>query len=589
VRGAVLIALAVGSVPLSVVAYRIQVDDLGSPHSWAAMIVVVAWSFLIAGLVAWWRRPTNRLGVLLAAAGIALLLRQLRYSHDALLFTVFFAFGELAYALVGHSVLAYPSGRVSDRLERALVRVGYATVLAVPFATLLVYDSTRPLPPVFFDPKRRESLLLIAGDGHLAALLQKGLILALYGVLSTLFIVLIARRLIGATRRARRILAPLLLAAVAIALRAVFQCIFTFVDRPFAADYLFWWQVVAFTAVPLALLAGLLRARLARATVGDLVLELEHTPPQGLRGALARAFDDPTLEVAFWLPERRGYADAAGRPVELPADGAGRAVTLLDHEGEPLAALVHDRSLLDEPRLVQSAGAAARMALENARLQADMRAQLAKVQESRVRIVAAADEERRRIERDIHDGAQQRLVALGLQLRTAQRRLGAAADPEVDRLIAETVDQLQGAVEELRELARGVHPAILTEDGLAAALESLASRTPFPVELDVAEERLPPQVEATAYFLACEALANVVKHANASKATIRAGRRNGLLVVEVSDDGVGGVDAEAGSGLRGLADRVEALGGRLRIDSPPGGGTRIGGEIPCAVEALPSG
>jgi signal transduction histidine kinase len=204
------------------------------------------------------------------------------------------------------------------------------------------------------------------------------------------------------------------------------------------------------------------------------------------------------------------------------------------------------------------------------------------VQESRVRIVAAADEERRRIERDIHDGAQQRLVALALQLRSAQRQLGNRSDPEIDRLLAEAVGELQVAVEELRELARGVHPAILTEDGLGAALESLAGRTPLPVELDVTDGRLPPQIEATAYFVACEALANVVKHAHASRAAVSARRRNGLLVVEIEDDGVGGARAANGSGLSGLADRVEALGGRLVVESPSGAGTRVVGEIPCA-------
>jgi signal transduction histidine kinase len=379
------------------------------------------------------------------------------------------------------------------------------------------------------------------------------------------------------------LLAPLLLGAVVFALRAVFEGIFTFVERPSAVvyDYLLWWQLVGFVALPLALLAGMLRARLARAGIGELVLELERAPPHGFRDALARALGDPTLEVAFWLPERRGFVDAAGRHVELPAEDGRRAVTRIEHDGEPLAALVHDATLGDEPKLLHASGAAVRLALENAHLQAEMRAQLVRVQESRGRIVAAADDERRRIERDIHDGAQQRLVALGLQLRSAQRQLGSAAAPELDRLLAEAVDELQVAVEELRELARGVHPAILTEEGLAAALDSLGSRTPISVSLEVADGRLPPGVEATAYFVVCEALANVVKHAEATKATIRAERRNGILVVEVSDDGVGGAHAGSGSGLRGLADRVEALGGRLVIESPAGGGTRIVGEIPC--------
>ena len=578
------LAIVLAGLGLGVIAYRVQIDNLNilgpfttPTRAWA--IVTVAWAFLFAGLVAWTRRPGNFVGPLMLAAGFALLLRQLRYSHDPLLFTVFFALGELAYALVGHSVLAYPSGRVTDRAERALVKVGYATVLIVPLVTLFFYDASKPL--LFFDPTPRSSELLVSGSDQMVELLQKGLVIWLYGVLATLFIVLILRRLVSATPRARRILAPLLLAAVAIALRAVFECVFTFVDRPFAYDYVFWWQIIAFIALPIALMAGLLRARLAQATVGDLVLELEMTEPQGIRDALARALGDPTLEVAFWLPERREFADAAGRPVELP-EGGGRAVTKLDQDGEPVAALIHDPSLLDEPELVRAAGAAARLALQNARLQAEMRAQLQKVQESRGRIVAAADDERRRIERDLHDGAQQRLVALALQLRIAQRRPGEHADPEVDRLLAAAVDELQAAVNELRELARGVHPAILTEEGLAAALDSLASRCPLPVSLEVLDARLPPEVEATAYFVACEALANVVKHAEASKATISAWRQNGSLMIEVEDDGIGGARTEDGSGLRGLTDRVEALGGRLTIQSPVGGGTRIVGEIPCA-------
>jgi len=577
-------ALFPAALALGVVAYRIQIDNLGAATTPARSlaIVAVAWAFVGAGLVAWARRPGNRLGPLMTAAGFALLLRQLRYSHDPVLFTVFFALSELSYALVAHSVLAYPSGRVVGRPERALVKVGYASMLLFPLAILLVFDATRPLR--FLDPTPRDSLLLVWANGALAVDLQKAFVVFVWGVLATCFIVLVLRRLARATPRARRILAPLLLAAVVFALRAVFECVITFAERPseILYVYLFWWQVAGFVALPLALLAGMLRARLARAGVAELVLELERAPPQGLRDALARALGDPTLEVALWLPEREEYVDAGGRPVTLPEEGGARTVTLLEHEGEPVAAIVHDATLVDEPELLRASGAAARLALENARLQAEMRAQLAEVQRSRARIVAAADEERRRIERDLHDGAQQRLVALALELRTAQRRLGGSTDPELEQILAEAVGELQAAVDDLRELARGVHPAILTEDGLAAALESLSSRTPVPVTVDACGDRLPPQVEATAYFVACEALANVVKHAGASHAAVTAVRRNGMLVIQVEDDGVGGAHADGGSGLRGLADRVEALGGRLVVVSPAGGGTRVVGEIPCA-------
>ena len=571
------IALVVAGAALGIGAYYAQTNALNSPH--AAAQVAVGWAYLIAGVIAWDRRPANRMGRLMVLTGLALLARQVQYSNNAFLFTVCFILGDLGYALVGHSALAYPTGRVKDRAERALVVAGYTTALVFPLLAALFYGGTSPL--LYFGRLSRDSLINVTDDGHVVELLQKTEIVVFFGVLATLFIVLIARRLWLATPRMRRVLAPLLLAAVAAGLRAIFECVFTFVDRPFAADYLFWWQFVAFFALPIALLAGLLQARLARAGVGDLVVELEHARPQELRDALARTLGDPALDVAFWLPERGTYADADGRAVELPRDGT-RAVTYLDHDGEPLAAIVHDPSLLEEPKLVRAAGAAARLALENAQLQAETRAQLAQVKESRIRIVAAADEERKRIERDLHDGAQQRLAALALQLRTAQRRLDSReADPAVEALLESAVLELQAANAELRELVRGVYPAILTEEGLAAALESLALRNPFPIDLDVIEGRLPPRVEATAYFVTCEGLANVAKHAQATKASVCIARHDGLLAVEIADDGVGGARPLENSGLNGLVDRVEALGGTLQVESPPGGGTRLCAEIPC--------
>jgi signal transduction histidine kinase len=570
-------ALLLAGAALGVGAYDAQINALNRPHG--AAQVAVGWAYLVAGLIAWDRRPANRMGRLMVLTGFALLARQLRYSDNAFLFTVCFILGDVGYALVGHSALAYPTGRVKDRAERTLVIAGYTTVLVFSLLAALFYGGTSPL--LYFGRLSRNSLINVTNDGHVVELLQKAEEVVFFGVLATLFIVLIVRRFWLATPRMRRILAPLALAAIAFGLRAITECVFTFVDRPFAADYLFWWQFVAIFALPIALVAGLLRARLARAGVGDLVVQLEHARPQELRDALARTLGDPALEVAFWLPERKSYADAGGHLVELPRDGA-RAVTYLDHEGDPLAAIVHDPSLLEEPKLIRAAGAAARLALENAQLQAETRAQLEQVKESRVRIVAAADEERKRIERDLHDGAQQRLAALALQLRTAQRRLDSReADPAVEVLLESAVLELQAANEELRELVRGVYPAVLTEEGLSAALESLALRNPFPIELDVLEGRLPPRVEATAYFVTCEGLANVTKHAQATRASVFIARRNGLLAIEIADDGVGGAQPLENSGLSGLADRVEALGGRLHVASPAGGGTRLLAEIPC--------
>ncbi len=571
--------LAVG---VAVLAYHVQMDNLGryTTSGRSLAIVAIGLAFVAAGTIAWSRTFPNRLGPLMILTGFALFARQFRYSHDDLVFTFFFVLGDVSYAMAGHVALAYPSGRVRDKWELWLVRAGYASAVVFPLLILFFYGGTQRLHQ--FDPSSRHSLLLINADDSLALHLQEAFVALFYGLLAGLFVALIFRRLWRATPRGRRILAPLLLAAAVAALRAVLECIFTFVDRPPAIAYneLFWWEVIGFIAVPIALVDGLLRARFAHAGVGDLMVELERTPPQRLGDALARALKDRTLEIAFWLPQSREYVDTNGCTVHLPTDG-GRAVTKLDNDGAPVAALIHDPSLLDDPTLIDAAGAAARISLENARLHAETRAQLAQVQQSRARIVTAADEERRRIERDIHDGAQQRLVALGLQLRTAQRVRG-AADPELDRLLDATVKELQVAVNELRELARGVHPAVLTEDGLGAALESLVARTPFPVTLSTFDERVPAPVEATAYFVASEALANVTKHAQASKASVTAARRDGTVEIVVEDDGIGGARADGGSGLRGLADRIEALGGRLTIESPAGGGTRIVGEIPCA-------
>jgi signal transduction histidine kinase len=573
-----------GGIALGLVAYDVQIDNLGAGTTSlkAAAGVIAAWSFLAAGVAAWTRRPGNLLGPIMVATCFALLARQLRYSHDALFFTVFFALGELGYALVAHSALAYPWGHVRDKEERTFLKLTYATVLAFPIAILLFHDGVTRLR--YFDPFPRESAISVTGDPGITGFLQDAYAVIAYGGLAVAFIVLVARKLWLAAPRTRRILAPLLLAGVVLALFALYNGVVAFVSPvpDFVAHNVFWWQITALIALPFALFVGLIRARLAHASIGDLVLRLENVTPAGIRDELATALRDPTLEVFFWLPERSGFVDVHGLPVELPEEGPTRAVTMLEHEGEPLAAVVHDPILRDEPELIDVAAAAARLALENARLQAEVQAQLVKVKESRARIVAAEDEQRRKIERAIHDGAQGRLVALGMELKSAQRRIDGKSNPEIERLLEDAAGELQVAVEELRDLARGIHPGILTQGGLEVALGALAARASVPVTVDTQLERVGPEIEVTAYYVVSEALANITKHAGASRAAVSARLDHGLLVVEVSDDGVGGASEDGGTGLRGLADRVEAQGGRLRIISPPGEGTRVIGEIPCA-------
>jgi signal transduction histidine kinase len=338
---------------------------------------------------------------------------------------------------------------------------------------------------------------------------------------------------------------------------------------------------LALAGIPVAFLLGLLRTQLARAGVADLVVALGGPlAPGALRDALARALHDPTLTVAYWLPGDERHVDAGGRTVILPA-GPERAVTEVQREGRRIAALIHDPALDDEPELVASAGAAAALALENERLHAELRARLEELHASRARIVEAADDERRRIERDLHDGTQQRLVSIAMTLGLAESRLEhdpAAVGPLLDQARA----ALSDALSELRELSQGIHPGILSERGLRAALEELAYGARVPLELDVdLPGRLPEPVEAAAYFVVSAALTNVAKHAGASSVRVRVARANGCAVVEVADDGVGGADGARGTGLRGLGDRVDALGGRLVVVSPAGRGTVLQAEIPC--------
>jgi signal transduction histidine kinase len=569
--------LALGGALFGLYGYHLLRHDLHSPVANAVASIAVAWAFLAAGIVAWARRPASRMGLLMVVVAFWLLERKLQYSHESVQFTLGFLFGELGFtAAFAHAVLAYPTGRLRTRFERVFIAGGYVIVIAFSFAQLLFLDPAQKCvwSKAYCAEGSPTNLLLVHADTDVFESIRAVYRFGVYGVLALVFITLIARRVQAASPAGRRLLFPMMLGALVEGTYGIWQAVHVLTSGG-SDDLLYWWQIGGQFAVAIALLVGLLAAELARGTVADLVVELSHVPPGEVRNALARTLHDDSLQVAYWLPMRRVYVDEAGRPVDLPGDG--RAVTKLDD----IAAIVHDPEL--DPELVEAAGAAARLALHNARLQADVSAQLAKVQESRRRIVAAGDEERRKIERDLHDGAQQRLVALALELRIAQRQVG-DDNPELEGVLGRAVAELQVAVEELRELARGVHPAVLTEEGLAGALESLAARTPLPVKIDAApEERLPSEIEAAAYFVVCEAIANAVKHAHASQIRVSAQRGNGTLVIEVEDDGVGGAHENGtGSGLRGLVDRVEAHGGTLRIESESGEGTKVVGELPCA-------
>jgi signal transduction histidine kinase len=315
-----------------------------------------------------------------------------------------------------------------------------------------------------------------------------------------------------------------------------------------------------------------------QATVTGLVVDLgAGSEPATLRERLAQALGDRSLVVGYRLPERGVYVDDRGETVELPSEDGDRRVTIVREDGEPVAALIHEAAAVADPELLDSVAAAARIAVANARLQDEVRRQVVELEASRRRIVEAGDAQRRRLESALREGAERRLVHVEALLAESG---GDANGAGFAAMLAETQAELERARSELGEFARGIHPRVLTEGGLPAALRDLADRSGVPVELEAPEERFPAPVEAAAYFVCSEALTNVGKYAHASRAIVEVAQADGKLVVSVADDGEGGASLDHGSGLRGLADRVEALGGQLSVTSPPGEGTRLVAELP---------
>jgi signal transduction histidine kinase len=538
--------------------------DLQSNHEQdrglvAAVDLLVGWSFIGTGLFAWWRRPLNHTGVLMTALGFAWFAQTLSAANSEVLFTIGIALDSLFPSIAGHLLLAFPSGRLEGRAARWTVAGGYfvATVLQVPS---LLFEAE--------EPDDLHSFLVAHPDQPLSDRLDALQYLGGVAFAAASFVI-VTRRWRAASRPQRQVLAPVLWTGGGALLAFLIAKGFDAAGSPQHGLELLSEALLA--TVPFGFLVGLLRSRLAQgAAMSELIGRLGDAPePEALRAALADALGDPSLALAYWLPESGRFVDAEGRPVELP-DGW----TEVTAAGERIGAIVHDASLDDEPQLVRAAGAAAALALENQRLSAELRARIEELRASRARIVAAGDTERRRLERDLHDGAQARLVALAMKLRLARRR--ADDGSPVAALLDESSADLQESLDELRELARGIHPAVLTDRGLGPALRGLADRAPLPVELagDPPED-LPAPVATAIYFVVAEALTNVAKYARASEAVVRVERANGRIVVEVADDGIGGATADGGSGLRGLTDRLAAFDGRLELDSPPGGGTRL--------------
>ena len=786
----------------------------------AILMAIGGLLFVAGGLVTRYRRPGHRMGLVMIVAGFAWFLGSFTQSNIPVVFSLGTVLNDLPWAFFALLVVAYPTGRLEDAASKTIV-AGAFFVAGVLRPAWVLFNDLRQT-----HPKAPDNVFLIEHRSALSEAIETALQVGALVLIAAAIVVLV-RRWRAANAPRRRTLGPAYLAFGATIILLATALVLQALDV--AANELVQWAALgALLSVPLSFAVGLLRTRLARANVGTLVLELgEVRESRDIRDAIARALGDPSVEVVYWIPESSWYVDAEGKPLPQPDESDGRRAKVVERRGKPVAAIIHDESLGDDPELLDAIAAAAALALENEqrvaalaesegrhrallealpdlmlrmskggiyldyqgnegdlaappeeligrsihdvlppdaaaaimrcverlstgsvqsveyqlrigplnrhfearivasspdevllivrdisdrkrsevqlrRLQDELRRRLdelgrerdfvrdvvqaapslfclvdkdgrivrfnrsleetigigdddhvhgelfwevfvapeerddvrrnfherpgenetrwvtadgrpitvawrvtplvdeaseprflitgmdvterkrqeEEIRSSRARIVEAASAERRRLERNLHDGAQQRLVSISLFLRLADGKV--QIDPEgAEQLLRQAGDELSRALEELRELARGIHPAILTDRGLEPALQSLVLRSPVPVTLaEAPEERLPENVEAAAYYVVAEALTNVAKYSQASAATVRVTRDNGRAVVEVADDGVGGADPTAGSGLRGLADRVEALDGRLAVASRPGGGTTVRAEIP---------
>jgi len=546
----------------------------GDSPALAVFTIVAGVSFVAAGLVASSQRRERWTGALMLGAGFALFAVTLIQANRSLPFTVGLTVAVFPAAVLANLVLAFPDGRLHSHWERVIVAAAYLNAIVVQLLMLMFM----PIEAVGGCPCPR-NLLFVRDDMsvHMRLMsIERYIGLAVAGGV----VIVLAQRWRLASAPLRRALFPILISGgIAMGLWAAMWLASTFPSGG-ASARLQSAERLAFGVVPIAYLFGLFRARMGRVGVSDLVVELGRgLEPGQLRDALARALRDPSLEVAYWIRDPDEYVDVNGTPVSVaPTDD--RAVTILERHGNKVAALVHDPALSEDPLLLDAVSSAAGLALENERLLVELRSQLDEVRDSRARIVEASVAERRRLERNLHDGAQQRLVTLSLHLRMAQESL------REDPVAAETMlggigEDLKQALDELRELARGLHPAVLTDRGLAPALQSLANRSPFPVKVaGVPEVRLPEPVEAALYYVVAESLTNAAKHSGASEGSVELSTSPRSVVVEIRDNGRGGADLTSGTGLRGLGDSVEALGGELSLQSSPRGGTIVRAQLP---------
>jgi signal transduction histidine kinase len=534
----------------------------GSSDAAGIAFLAAGWSLIACGLASWLRRPSSRCGLLLAAAGFAWFVPEWNTPEvgSALAFTIGLSLGAACPALVAHAVLAYPSGRLRSHAVAGVVAAAYAGAVVL----------LGVLPTLLFDPKAEacsacpDNLLLVTGREEAAAdLTRAGVYVGLGWAVA--LAVLGALQLVRGSRANRPVVGAGIVYLVLVAGTFAVSVDRGFVTNGTVERRLWLGQAASLVAVAAAVGWSLARARRARGAIARLVVELTQSPPPGGLGhALARIVGDPGLALAYPLGDGSRLVDADGRPVELPP---ASETTSLVRDGRTVAVLAHRPGLLDDEQLVEEVAAAARLALENERLQAEVKARLDELRSSRARIVEAGDAERKRLERDLHDGAQQRLVGLSLSLRLLRSRVD-DADGRLERAESE----LRRAAAELRELAHGIFPAVLADEGLGPAVEALAEEGHVPIRIrGIPEKRYDASIETAAYTVVAEAV-----RAATDTVDVGATASAGTLVVEVATRNGAAVD------LTALEDRIGALDGRLIVRPEAGGGTTIRAELPCA-------
>jgi signal transduction histidine kinase len=526
---------------------------------------------ILIGYVVWLRKPALSIGPMILSLGTVYYLQDLRASANPLLFAIGFALAYLWIGVFAHALLTWPTGLVSGRINWVLIGYGYLAPVSTSVLRLVV---DHPHPPIAYDTPATPTVASRLASLSLIALM-------------VVVIAVTARRWLAASGARRRWRAPIWAAVLLVAIASSAPAAASIVHMPIRVVNTLILVAIGtgMFLVPIVLVlvstkAGRARWRLARMVldphrVGELKLR-----PALLQQELAHALGDPSLRIAYPLGDGR-YVDVDGRPSAAAAAGAGRSVTTVEVAGEVVAVIEHDEVLHEHQRVAATVAEVAGVAIENARMHATLRAQIEQIKTSRLRVSSAAFDERRRIQRNLHDAAQQQFLAVLVLLDVARGHLDANADTATVRSIIDRAHhQLHDAVAALRELTQGIYPAVLTEHGLAPAVESIADVSPIPIDVDIARTRWPQPVEATAYFLIAEAVANAYKHAQATYIAVAVTEQDRRLQVAISDDGRGGATIRPGGGLAGMHDRVNTVGGALTLSSEPGDGTTVAAQLP---------